>query len=88
MSATIVRDRRQTTVPADIADRLQIEPGDQIDWQMSGDGAVVRKLVPTASHRSGHLIKDSATGLLYFDVPLSYEEMESAALSANLDRGQ
>lgn len=83
-----MRDRRQTTVPAEIADRLQIEPGDQIDWQVSGDGAIVRKLVHAPRREGARLIEDKATGLLFFDVPLSYEEIEAAALSANLDRGQ
>jgi bifunctional DNA-binding transcriptional regulator/antitoxin component of YhaV-PrlF toxin-antitoxin module len=89
MSATIVRERRQVTLPAEVCEPAGIEVGDQIDWRLEGDEIRGRKLAPVVSRRSSaKLVKDPRTGLVYFDTPISDEELEAAALNANLDRGQ
>jgi hypothetical protein len=46
MSATAVREKRQTTLPSDVCDPAGIEPGDQIDWRFEGGEIRGRKLVP------------------------------------------
>jgi bifunctional DNA-binding transcriptional regulator/antitoxin component of YhaV-PrlF toxin-antitoxin module len=40
MSATVVREKMQTTLPADVAEAAGIEPGDQVDWHFE-DGKIV-----------------------------------------------
>jgi hypothetical protein len=89
VSATIVRERREVTLPAEVCEPAHIEVGDQIDWRFEGNEIRGRKLVPVAGRRgSARLTRDPQTGLVYFDAPASYDEMESAALNANADRGQ
>ncbi|MGH7942574.1 MAG: AbrB/MazE/SpoVT family DNA-binding domain-containing protein [Limisphaerales bacterium] len=89
MSATIVRDRRQITLPAEVCEPAQIEVGDQVDWRFEGGEIHGRKLVPSVSDRAGaKMVRDKRTGMAYLDADISYEEMETAALNANLDRGQ
>ena len=39
MSATMVREKRQTTLPADVCEAAGLEPGDQIDWAFR-DGVI------------------------------------------------
>jgi hypothetical protein len=89
MSATIVGERRQITLPAEVCEPAHIDVGDQIDWRFEGNEIRGRKLAPPTSRRdTAKLTRDGKTGLLYFDTDTTYEEMESAALNANLDRGQ
>jgi len=72
MSATAIRDKRQTTLPEDVAEAAGLEAGDQIDWRFE-DGEIrgrklvhppepkriVRKLIT----REGELVIDT-TGLI------------------------
>jgi len=46
MSATIVRDRRQTTLPKDVLDKAGIGPKDQVEWSFEAGKIIGRKLVP------------------------------------------
>lgn len=89
MSATIVRDRRQITLPAEVCEPAQIDVGDQVDWRFEGGEIRGRKLQPAENpRRAAKLVQDSKTGRFYFDTPISDEEMEAAALNANIDRCQ
>ncbi len=45
MNATIVRDRRQTTIPADICKAAGIQTSDQLDWRFEDGEIHARKLV-------------------------------------------
>jgi AbrB family looped-hinge helix DNA binding protein len=45
VSATAVREKRQTTIPADIAEAADIHPGDQVDWRFENGEIRVRKLI-------------------------------------------
>ncbi|HEY1174089.1 MAG TPA: AbrB/MazE/SpoVT family DNA-binding domain-containing protein [Verrucomicrobiae bacterium] len=45
MSATAVREKRETTIPADVAEAAGIHPGDQVDWRFEGGEIRVRKIV-------------------------------------------
>ncbi len=38
----VVRDRRQVTLPADVCDRLGIQPGDHLTLVVNGDEVVLR----------------------------------------------
>lgn len=46
MSATIVRERNQTTLPADVLAQAGIGPKDQVDWTFEDGKIVGRKLEP------------------------------------------
>ena len=46
MSATMVREKRQTTLPNDVCKPAGIEPGDQIDWRFESGELRGRKLMP------------------------------------------
>jgi bifunctional DNA-binding transcriptional regulator/antitoxin component of YhaV-PrlF toxin-antitoxin module len=45
-SATAVRKKRQTTLPAEVCEPAGIEVGDQIDWRFEGGEIRGRKLIP------------------------------------------
>jgi hypothetical protein len=45
MSATAVRKKRQTTLPAEVCEPAGIEVGDQIDWRFEGGEIRGRKLI-------------------------------------------
>jgi bifunctional DNA-binding transcriptional regulator/antitoxin component of YhaV-PrlF toxin-antitoxin module len=46
MSATVVRDRNQTTLPADVLEAAGIQVKDQVDWTFEDGKIVGRKLKP------------------------------------------
>jgi bifunctional DNA-binding transcriptional regulator/antitoxin component of YhaV-PrlF toxin-antitoxin module len=46
MKATAVREKRQTTLPADICEAAGIKPFDQIEWRFEGGEIRGRKLIP------------------------------------------
>ena len=45
MSATIVREKRQTTLPADVVEAAGIRVNDQVDWRFEDGEIRGRKLV-------------------------------------------
>jgi bifunctional DNA-binding transcriptional regulator/antitoxin component of YhaV-PrlF toxin-antitoxin module len=47
--ATAVREKRQTTLPAEVCDPAGIEPGDQIAWRFEAGEIRGRKLVLEAA---------------------------------------
>jgi hypothetical protein len=47
MSATVVREKRQTTLPADVVEAAGIRVNDQVDWRFEDGEIRGRKLVPT-----------------------------------------
>ena len=48
MSATVIRDKRQTTLPADVSDAAGLKPGDQVDWRFEDGEIRGRKFLPEA----------------------------------------
>jgi hypothetical protein len=46
MSATVVREKRQTTLPADVVEAAGIRVNDQVDWRFEDGEIRGRKLVP------------------------------------------
>jgi bifunctional DNA-binding transcriptional regulator/antitoxin component of YhaV-PrlF toxin-antitoxin module len=46
MSATVVRAKRQTTLPEDVCQAAGIKIHDQVDWRFEGGEIRGRKLVP------------------------------------------
>jgi bifunctional DNA-binding transcriptional regulator/antitoxin component of YhaV-PrlF toxin-antitoxin module len=48
MSATLVREKRQTTLPADVWEAARLAPGDQVDWAFR-DGVICGKKVSRES---------------------------------------
>ena len=45
MSATAVREKGQTMIPADVAEAAGIHPGDQVDWRFEDGEIRVRKII-------------------------------------------
>ncbi len=45
MSATVVREKRQTTIPQDVSKAAGLKPGDQVDWRFEDGEIRGRKLV-------------------------------------------
>ena len=43
---TTVTGKNQITIPAALARKLNIEPGQRIDWQIGEDGVLIAKLLP------------------------------------------
>ena len=46
MSATIIREQRQTTLPEEICEAVGLSPGDQVDWRIEDGEIRGRKLEP------------------------------------------
>jgi AbrB family looped-hinge helix DNA binding protein len=46
---TRVSQRGQTTIPKEIRDRLEIEPGDRVEWTDDGGKITVNKQIPECS---------------------------------------
>ena len=82
MSDTFLREKNQITLPGDIVQAAGLSPSDRINWRFEHGEIVGRKLEAEKIRREARLAKDSITGMLYFDCELSYDELESAALSA------
>jgi hypothetical protein len=55
MSATVVRERNQTTLPADVLAAAGVRVKDQVDWTFEDGKIVGRKLVP-AKTKDGRVI--------------------------------
>jgi len=46
MSATIIREQRQTTLPAEVYEAAGLSPGDQVDWRIEDGEIRGRKIEP------------------------------------------
>jgi bifunctional DNA-binding transcriptional regulator/antitoxin component of YhaV-PrlF toxin-antitoxin module len=58
MSATAIREKRQTTLPADVSEAAGLEVGDQVDWRFEEGEIRGRKLEATPQRRIvGKLVK-------------------------------
>jgi bifunctional DNA-binding transcriptional regulator/antitoxin component of YhaV-PrlF toxin-antitoxin module len=53
MSATAIRDRRQTTLPADVCKAAGLRVDDQIEWRFERGEIRGRKLNPTKTEEIG-----------------------------------
>jgi bifunctional DNA-binding transcriptional regulator/antitoxin component of YhaV-PrlF toxin-antitoxin module len=72
MSATAVREKRQTTLPAEVAEAADIHPGDQIDWRFEEGEIKGRKLAPQQPRTvTGKLVKRG--GHMIFELPRGYK---------------
>jgi AbrB family looped-hinge helix DNA binding protein len=65
--STRVTEKGQATIPKELRERYDIEPGDEVVWLDTGDGIIVRKR--SRSGGRGMLVPDD----------LSREERESVA---------
>jgi antitoxin component of MazEF toxin-antitoxin module len=45
LSATAIREKRQTTLPADVVEAAELKPGDQVDWRFENGEIRGRKLL-------------------------------------------
>ena len=66
MSATTIRDKRQTTLPADVSEAAGLKPGDQVEWRFEDGEIRGRKLTPSEPRRvKARLVKRG--GALVFE---------------------
>lgn len=72
MSATVIREKRQITLPIEVCQAVGLEVNDEVDWRVEGGEIRGRKLVPTPSQEMfppGSLLK-------YFTPERDKEELE------------
>ncbi len=86
MSTSIVTTKNRTSIPGDIVEAAQLRLNDELHWTADNNGEIHIQKLRRAPARAGRLIEDKATGMLYWSVPFTYQEMEDAALHANPTR--
>ena len=57
MSATVVREKGQTTLPVEVSEAAGIKPGDQIDWRFEEGEIRGRKLAMNPRKIVGKLVQ-------------------------------
>ncbi len=59
MIATVMREKRQVTLPQEVCKAVGLEPGDQVEWDVEQGTIRGRKLVPGPQPRRivGKLVK-------------------------------
>jgi bifunctional DNA-binding transcriptional regulator/antitoxin component of YhaV-PrlF toxin-antitoxin module len=53
VSATIVSEKNQTTLPDEIVEAAGIRPNDQVDWSFENGKIIGRKLAPEKEEKPG-----------------------------------
>src|SRR2546428_11157448 len=88
MSATAIREERQTTLPADVSEAAGLKPGDQVDWRFESGEIRGRKVVqpPRARRIVGKLIKQGDALILHADGVEVDPEAIAAAVREERDR--
>lgn len=72
MSATAIREKRQTTIPEEVSEAAGLKPGDQVDWRFEDGEIRGRKLAPQPPRTlRARLVKRG--GQLTFEVPEGVE---------------
>jgi len=57
--STTITEKGQTTIPKELREKYDLEPGDEVVWLDTGEGIVVRKRTRSAGR--GLLVPDDAT---------------------------
>jgi bifunctional DNA-binding transcriptional regulator/antitoxin component of YhaV-PrlF toxin-antitoxin module len=52
MSATVVREKNQTTLPADVVEAAGLKPSDKVEWRFEDGEIRGRKLVSQTEEKS------------------------------------
>jgi bifunctional DNA-binding transcriptional regulator/antitoxin component of YhaV-PrlF toxin-antitoxin module len=73
MSATMVREKRQTTLPQDVCEAAGLKPNDQVDWRFEDGEIRGRKLVPHPGRKRmcGKLVKRGDA--LFLEIPEGFK---------------
>ena len=73
MSATVMREKRQVTLPLEVVQAAGIKIHDQVDWRFEDGEIHGRKLIPRSEPRKvvGKLCRRSDT--LFLKVPKGYK---------------
>lgn len=82
MSTTVMREKRQTTLPQEVADAAGLRPGDPVQWTFEGGEIRGRKLVPAA--RGSRLKLAKRGGFLLVEGEFSRKDI-LAAIRADRD---
>jgi antitoxin PrlF len=70
MSTATLTSKGQTTIPKDIRDHLRLQPGDRLEFVLSGDTAILRPATRKITELKGFLPKPAKA--------LSLEAMDAA----------
>jgi len=73
MSATVMREKRQTTLPVEVVEAAGLKVNDQVEWRFEDGEIRGRKLVRQPGPRRivGKLVKKGDS--LIFEVPKGYK---------------
>jgi len=77
-----VTSKLQVTLPEVSAHQLGIKPGDEIDWEVAGDGM---RVIPAAKRKRSTL-KDSSLRLRFFDQATRRQKQREKSLDVELLR--
>lgn len=85
MSATVIREKRQTTLPAEVCEPAGIGVGDQVEWRFESGEIRGRKLVPSEPRRvQARLVKRG--GSMVFEARGVTIDPESIAQAVEAER--
>lgn len=76
MSATVLREKNQTTLPADVVEAAGLKPSDQVDWRFEEGEIRGRKLASRQEQSRLTLVKRKGRHMLSENV--SREEILAA----------
>ena len=78
-----VTSKLQVTLPKAIADQLDIKPGDEINWEISGD---VMRVIPAGKKRSSQKKDDPSARLRLFDQATRRQRQRETSRDRGLTR--
>lgn len=86
MNTSILTSKNRISLPQEIVEAARLRLNDEIFWSVDQAGELHgRKLLPR-SVRTGRLVTDRRTGLMFWQGNISDDEAEAAALNANVSR--
>ena len=77
MNATAIRDKRQTTLPQEIAAAAGLKPGDQVEWRFEAGEIHGRKLKPQNGRRLSKAEVRKAIKASTLTFPRSWEQLRA-----------
>ena len=69
MSATAIREKRETTLPQDVSEAAGLAPGDRVDWRLEEGEIRGKKLAPQPEPKQIKARLVQRGGALVFETP-------------------
>ena len=86
VSTSILTSKNRISLPANVVAAAGLRPNDEIAWTVDQAGQIRGRKLSPAPPAAGKLVRDARTGRLYWAGNFTDEELEWAALNANLPR--